>query len=738
MDSVKSENLAMLQDDSKRSDFHSGGFNSLFALCLAVALLSATAFLSLVNIYSGQSNIATGSRDYWFLGGLLLLLLSAVLIASWKYLRLAAYLHDNERGLRRDIQLLEGFFETSPSIMWVKNIKGGYNLVNQGFREFTGTRDVPVERIDHSRIFRGPTATLMAGQDEQVVKFRSPMEFEAVWNSPSGPKHYSILRFPLVNEEGDIFAIGGIANDRTDQVNARRALRESEKQFRSLVESAADAILIANDGGDILLANKQAERIFLLSRGQLMKSNLQNLLPALDTESFPKSYVGGPCLGSERANQQNLISMYALDSEGNNIPVEAAISAIETESGTTNTCIVRDVRDRVKLEAQLRESQKMDAIGKLTGGMAHDFNNLLGVIMGNIDLALRKLDKDSVILGRLETAKKAGARGAELTQRMLAVARRQPLMPKPNSIKAIVEDLGDMLPRTLGPDIEMNYELPGDLPNVLVDRSGLENVILNLAINSAHAMPNGGKFSISSMVLNLAKTDPVVDQETMSPGMYVKISITDTGEGMTQETLSRAFEPFFSTKERDKGTGLGLAMVYGFAKQSSGTVRISSEVNIGTTIDIFLPAAEELQIEAQHRPRSSICLHNVAEGKGKVLIVDDESDLLEVTSRYVKDLGFKVIPAADGNLALSLLKGNPDIEFLLTDIVMPGGINGVSLARQVRKLLPNVKILYMSGFPSGVIADKSGIELDAPLITKPFSFDELVTAMDELICEVAV
>ncbi|GJM11620.1 MAG: hypothetical protein DHS20C12_00230 [Pseudohongiella sp.] len=719
----------MLKEREAESIFKKGEFSILVTVCLPPAVLCVIGILSILNVSASNSGVV------WILGSTLCILATAAMIATWKYMRLASSLNDNEKGLRRNIQLLEGFFDTNPSMMWVSNTEGGYNLVNQTFRKFTASKDVPVDEIDPTKIFFKATAKLMADQEQQVIKFRSPMEFEAVWNLEDGDKHYSILRFPLINEDGKVFAIGGIANDRTDQVNARRALRESEKQFRSLVESAADAILIANDTGDILLANKQAERIFMLSRGQLMKSKLQNLLPQLDIGSIPKPQAKNLSLVGDRPNEQNLISMLAQDSEGNNIPVEAAISVTETESGVTNTCIVRDVRDRVKLESQLRESQKMDAIGKLTGGMAHDFNNLLGVIMGNIDLALRKLEQDSPIQNRLETAKKAGARGAELTQRMLAVARRQPLMPKPNSIKAIVEELGDMLPRTLGPDIEMIFDIDNDLPNVLVDRSGLENVILNLAINSAHAMPDGGNFSISSQTVQLAAGSSAVDNEKLNPGMYVQISITDTGVGMTEETLSRAFEPFFSTKQRDKGTGLGLAMVYGFAKQSGGSVHISSEVGNGTTIDIFLPASKELKQDKPKSTRSSKGLNNRA--AGKVLVVDDECDLLEVTTSYVKDLGFNVIAASDGNSALELLETNPDIEYLLTDIVMPGGINGVSLAKQVREHLPNIKILYMSGFPSGVIADKSGIELDAPLITKPFSFNELITAMDELICEVA-
>ena len=707
----------------------------LLLLCLPITVASAIGIRSLLNLASVSFGLESSSGALWALGGVLFLLAFISMVAIWKYVHVIFRLSDKEKGLRRNTLLMEGFFEKNPSIMWVKNLEGSYNLVNSSFREFTGSTDIPIEDISHSIIFSDRNASIMADQDKQVLKFKSPMEFEAIWHDEKGPRNYSILRFPLLKENGEVFAIGGIANDRTDQVSARRALRESEKQFRSLVESAADAILISNDDGAILLANKQAEKIFLLSRGQLMKANILDLLPELDVDNLPKPATTTLVLDEERGNEQNLVSMLAVDSEGNNIPVEAAISTTQTESGRTNTCIVRDVSDRLKLEAQLRESQKMDAIGKLTGGMAHDFNNLLGVMMGNIDLAIRKMDPDSPLLVRLETAKRAGARGAELTQRMLAVARRQPLKPKPNSIKAIIEDMGDMLPRTLGPDIEMRYDISASLPNVLVDRSGLENVILNLAINSSHAMPDGGKFSISSRLLHLSKDSSAVEYENMSPGMYVQISISDTGIGMSQATLSRAFEPFFSTKERDKGSGLGLAMVYGFAKQSGGNVHISSEVGKGTNIDIFLPASKVKLEETVVSKSPGIGL--LGKASGKVLIVDDESDLLEVTSSYVRDLGFKVLPAPDGNFALKILEQNPDIEYLLTDVVMPGGVNGVSLAQQVRKRLPNIKILYMSGFPSGVIADKSGIELDAPLLTKPFSYEELMSAMDELVCEVA-
>lgn len=728
----------MSQNSVPQSTLHTNVLGFCARISSPVLLLSAvaaTGFFELV-ILSNQSSISRIS--IWIVAGNYLLVTLITASALWKYIRLRVKLLEKEREFRKSNMLLEGFFEKNPSIMWVKNIEGGYSLVNQSFRSFSGVDNMPVDRIDHARIFKNVNAGIMADQDLQVVKFRQAMEFEGVWPGADGPRNYSVLRFPLVNEKGDVFAIGGIANDRTDQVNARKALRESEKQFRSLVESAADAILIANIKGNVLLVNKQAERIFQFTRGQLMRKNLAALLPEINIDFYQKSHRDN-CVAqlAEKTTEQTLVSMMAQDKEGNSIPVEAAISTSETDSGITITCIVRDVSDRVKLEAQLRESQKMDAIGKLTGGMAHDFNNLLGVMMGNIDLAVRKLGAANPEVRRLEIARKAGARGAELTKRMLAVARRQPLQPEPTSITSVLEEMAAMLPRTLGPDIEMKYDIKKELPHVLVDRSGFENVILNLAINSSHAMPNGGKFYITCEIVHLMQENPIIKLDNMTPGEYIQMSVTDTGEGMSKETLARAFEPFFTTKTRGKGTGLGLAMIYGFAKQSGGCVRIYSELGIGTTIDLFLPVAQGRQEEKPRAPTVDMQEFRKRTAAEKVLIVDDEIELLEVTSSYIEELGFHVLAASDGNLALRTLEKNPDIKYLLTDIVMPGGINGVALSREVRKRLPHVKILYMSGFPSGVIADKSGIELDAPLITKPFSFEELVSALDELSVEAA-
>lgn len=656
-----------------------------------------------------------------------ILAFTAVLSAyfGWK---LAALLQQQkaEATLQQDIQLYKSFFQKSPAIMFVKDLHGKYQLTNNSFLEFLDTSGHEHTELESSQSF--PQS--MTEQDQQVIKYKQAMEFQCKCPGKNGKEdqYFNILRFPLFNDTGDAVAIGGIVSNRTDQINAREALRESEEQFRALVESAPEAVLITDANGTLLLANKQAESLFSASRAELKRKSLNDLLPGFQLSNYIKLNP----FGTRNTAGQNLMSMVAVDSENVTKPVEVAFSITKSRDDISITCLIRDMSDRARLETQLLQSQKMDAIGKLTGGMAHDFNNLLGVIMGNLDLATIELQKNSSAYKRLETAKKAAERGADLTQRMLAVARRQPLQPKPVDINIIISEMADMLPRTLGPDIEMKYDAKEDIPNVLVDPSGLENSLLNLAINARDAMPNGGRFYITTDVIHLTEDSPLAHQEDMHPGSYVQIAVTDTGEGMIPEIMNRVFEPFFTTKGREKGSGLGLAMIYGFTKQSGGSIQIYSEPGVGTTIDIFLPVSHEKALVSSSRREgtNNVIRNNHSE---KILVVDDEYELLEVTVNYLEGMGFEVLAATDGKQALLTLQNNPDINVLLTDIVMPGGINGVELAASAREQSPSVKVLYMSGFPSGVIADKSGTDLDAPLITKPFSRQKLHSSLDEIL-----
>ncbi len=679
--------------------------------------------------------VVVGVAEYenqldWVMIATLVCLIS-LSVATWKYASVLKTLQKKESALSEKLLLVEGFFERNPSMMWVKDLQGEYLIVNQAFRRFTNTADTPIEEIRHAKIFGGHNAEAMLDQDRQVVEYKLAMEFEGTWSTKNeGTSYYSIMRFPLFNDRGEVVAVAGIASDKTDQVRARKALRQSEKQFRTLVESAPDAVLISNTGGRILLVNKQAEILFGLNRRELLHRTLEDVLPTIDMKRLEQRVCGA----SGEPIEKNLFSTSVKDSDGTEKPVEVAISTSKVDDGVGLTCLIRDVSDRIKLESMVRQTQKMDAIGKLTGGMAHDFNNLLGVIMGNVDLAKRKLPEDDPTRKRLETIRKASESGADLTKRMLAVARRQPLQPKATNINRIIEEMSDILPRTLGPDVEIQYSVRENLPAVLIDKSGLENVILNLAINSRDAMPNGGEFRICTDIVHLTASNPFVKNDDVSPGTYVLMSFSDEGEGMSEEVLQRVFEPFFTTKERGKGTGLGLAMIYGFVKQSGGTVQIFSEPGKGTKLDILLPMCEGEEVTPS---RESTDIESVLSGNNteKVLVVDDEPELLEVTKTFMEDMGFNVISANNGKDGLTALRNNPDTDLLFTDIVMPGGMNGVKLAREAREEKPDLKVLYMSGFPSGAITDRSGMELDAPLITKPFAMKELASALDVLLRE---
>lgn len=635
--------------------------------------------------------------------------------------------HAKDEALQQNIRLNESFFQKSPAIMFVTDLQGKYQLTNNSFLEFLSASGLEQPILEHSQVF----PEFMVGYDQQVIKYKQAMEFQGKCTGKNGKddQHFTILRFPLFDDVGEVVALGGIASNRTDQVNAREALRESEEQFRALVESAPEAVLITDANGKLLLANKEAESLFSASRAELKKKSLGNLLPGFRLSNYIKLNPDG----TKNAVGQNLLSMVAVDSGNVTKPVEVAFSITRSKGDITVTCLIRDMSDRARLETQLLQSQKMDAIGKLTGGMAHDFNNLLGVIMGNLDLATLEMQENSEAYKRLEIAKKAAERGADLTQRMLAVARRQPLQPKPVDINITISEMADMLPRTLGPDIEMKYDAKEDIPNVLVDPSGLENAFLNLAINARDAMPNGGRFYITTDVLHLTEDSPLAHQEDMHPGSYVQIAVTDTGEGMSPEIMDRVFEPFFTTKDREKGSGLGLAMIYGFTKQSGGSIQIYSELGVGTTIELFLPVSHQEALVNPSRRESNADQEITSKHSGKLLVVDDEYELLEVTVNYLQSMGFEVLAATDGKQALLTLEKNPDIEVLLTDIVMPGGLNGTELAEKAREQSPALKVLYMSGFPSGVIADKSGADLDAPLISKPYSRQKLATALDELL-----
>jgi signal transduction histidine kinase/ActR/RegA family two-component response regulator len=400
--------------------------------------------------------------------------------------------------------------------------------------------------------------------------------------------------------------------------------------------------------------------------------------------------------------------------DGRVLELRLSVTPILRADGTTRATVttIEDLTHKNLVDAQLRQSQKMEAIGTLTGGMAHDFNNLLGIIIGNLDL-LRDSRPDDAELAELGgEALDAAMRGAELTRSLLAFARRQPLRPRRLDLDVVIGGLVKLLSRMLGEDIEITLNFAEDICGIVADPAQLEASLTNLATNARDAMPRGGKLTIATSHRHL-DTEYAAANPDVSPGDYAMIEITDTGEGMPADVKSRIFEPFFTTKSQ-RGTGLGLSMVFGFMKQSGGHISVYSEVSVGTTFRLYFPCshvADEAEIDL--RAGSSLS------GKGEtILAVEDSIPLRRIVVRQLRGLGYTVLEAGNGAEALALLE-TETVDLLFTDVVMPGGIDGFELADSAMQRWPDIKVILTSGFPQTRFVDEMRPRA-FPLLSKPY------------------
>ena len=405
--------------------------------------------------------------------------------------------------------------------------------------------------------------------------------------------------------------------------------------------------------------------------------------------------------------------------DGRRVVAESRMALLVTPDGdriVLESC--RDITARRVAEDTLRQAQKLEAVGQLTGGIAHDFNNLLTIILASLQMLEDELAPGSVASDLASSATRAAQRGAELTRKLLIFARRQRLEATALDVNKLVSRMTGMLARTLGEHVRIVEALTPDLPNVLVDSGQLETALLNLAINARDAMPQGGRLSIATQAIVVDDNDESRNQD-LAPGPYVLVAVSDTGSGMTKEVAARAFEPFFTTKEAAKGTGLGLSMVYGFAKQSGGHVSLDSELGHGTTAKLYLPQATESEMAASAPSEAQPA------GTETVLLVEDNDEVRLATRKLLSGLGYRVVEAADAVTALSLLEQKSDLQLLLTDVVLAQGTSGPELAREARRLRPNLKVLFMSGYIRDTVAFHEQLEQDAHFLAKPFRKEEL-------------
>jgi len=515
---------------------------------------------------------------------------------------------------------------------------------------------------------------------------------------------------PVKDTSGNTVQILLLRRDITEhkQFNAM-ALR-----LAAIVDSSEDAIVGKDDHGIVTSWNRGAEKIFGYTAEEMIGRSLRRLLP-LDRQTEEDEIMARIRAGETVDHLETT----RLRKDGTVILMSVTISPIHDGRGRIvgASKVGRDITAQRKLERQLHQSQKMEAIGQLTGGIAHDFNNLLGIVIGNLDLLEPLIEDNEAATKRLSTAQRASLRGADLTRRLLAFSCNEDLNPTLTSLGESIHSTLELAGRGLGPEVRIVTHLDVTVPDVMVDRPGLESLLLNLAVNSRDAMPEGGTLTVSTHVTYVEESGVPKQMGELRPGSYACVSVTDTGTGMSRETLERVFEPFFTTKARGRGTGLGLAMAYGFMKQSGGTVKIYSELGYGTTVSFYLPIRKQERV-ADAIPQAEMDLHNL---QGcTVLLVDDEEDLLEIAETYVAEMGCAVVSAIDGHSALAILASPIVVDLMITDIIMPGGMSGTALAERARVLRPAMQIVYCSGFPADALAERASLALDAPLLRKPY------------------
>jgi PAS domain S-box-containing protein len=527
--------------------------------------------------------------------------------------------------------------------------------------------------------------------------------------------------------EGSIFV--GIIHDLTERERVERALRESNARLKAVVDTAVDGVILIDAQGCILKFNPACEKLFQYRTDEVIHQNVKMLMP-LSYRVEHDGYIRNFLETGERKIMGIGREVLGQRKDGSTFPMDLSVGEAKQEGESIFVGIIHDLTERKRTEELLVQAQKMEMVGQLSGGIAHDFNNLLTVIVGNAEFLSEKLKARQDLQQLADDIGRAGDRGAELTQRLLAFGRRQVLRPVEIDCNNLLDSMHKLLQRTLRQDIQVKADFDSEVSMAFADAAQLESAILNLAVNAQDAMLSGGRLTISTANASLDDHYKSLHPEVI-PGEYILIAVTDDGEGMSKNVIERAFEPFFTTKEVGKGSGLGLSMVYGFVKQSNGHVAIYSEPGLGTTVRIYLPqmAAQAPRLQKQILTGAE----SLPRGIETVMVVEDDPFVRSYSIKSVESLGYCVIAAVDGNDAMQKLRTDIHVDILFTDIVMPGGINGWELVDLARKLRPGLAVLLTSGYALETLVKNSRLCAGAVVLTKPYRKPDLARRLREVL-----
>ncbi len=654
---------------------------------------------------------------------LLVLLLGVFLLALRNSVSLAERseaLRESNSELSQLEQLLSGFLNYSSTIAYAKDASGRFKLVNKAFSGYVGKSVTQLLGSKNGQSeYASPTP--LDDVERDVLATGEKRVQEEIWIDPDSKEKRNVIvsRFPVRDLESKGDLVGVIALDITQTKQQRDELEERRAYLETLVKISPNGIMSVDEYGKIEYANEYIAKAFGYSQTDLLGMSVDNLVPLTNRsghKNLREKYRESP---SARLMQPNR-SVKAQRKNGTTFDIEVLLSPLEYQDRKLTLVILRDITDRVKMEDHLRQSQKMEAIGQLTGGVAHDFNNLLGIIIGNIELLQARLVNDTHSINRLEKILYAADRGAELTKRLLAFARRQVLNAELVDVGESLDDAVKLIGKTLSDKIDFKVSLPEKRLFVFLDRIELQNAFLNLAINSRDAMPDGGTLTLQAEAVYLGTDFLKGMDEELVEGEYVLITFSDSGTGISSKNLPHIFEPFFTTKERDKGTGLGLSMVHGFVKQSSGMVKVYSELDVGTSFHIYFPLHIGAGVVANNERESLEALDALPKGSERILIVDDEPELADIAFETLLALGYDAVTASSAEDAMRILAHEAHFDLVITDIVMPGGMDGIELRQEIRKAYPALKCIYTSGFSAEALESNKRKSLDEKLLRKPF------------------